>query len=126
MKLNDIRKQYNSSKKTRDDIDKVVTDVCNALVTFDYETLKRIIEWADDEEKTHFDFWIKDQKIRLYLVIEIVEKILKIDYKDAYKHVWRNVYKENLQVNHGKICFSAGSRGYGFSDHPYCIWRKES
>ena len=133
MTINELRKWYSNSKQTRNDIDFVVTELSDYLVTLDIETLDNILAWAlsesIEEAKKESKYWYKDVKgmcVTADFVKVVLSKITRMTWENSNKALWRNIYKGKLEVKHGMVVFNNGScygARYGANESYYCIYK---
>ena len=133
MTINELRKWYSNSKQTRNDIDFVVTELSNYLVTLDIETLDNILAWAlsesIEEAKKESKYWYNDVKglcVTADFVKVVLSKITRMTWENSNKALWRNIYKGKLEVKHGMVVFNNGScygSRYGSNESYYCIYK---
>ena len=134
MTINELRKWYSNSKQTRNDIDFVVTELSDYLVTLDIETLDNILAWALNESiteaKEESKYWYKNVKgmcVTVDFVKVVLSKIIKEDnWEVCNKHIWRNIYQNKLTARHGMVVFNNGScygARYGANESYYCIYK---
>ena len=133
MTINELRKWYSNSKQTRNDIDFVVTELSNYLVTLDIETLDNILAWAlsesIEEAKEESKYWYKNVNgmcVTADFVKVVLSKITRMTWENSNKALWRNIYKGKLEVKHGMVVFNNGScygSRYGSNESYYCIYK---
>ena len=133
MTINELRRWYSNSKQTRNDIDFVVTELSDYLVTLDIETLDNILAWAlsesIEEAKEESKYWYKNVNgmcVTADFVKVVLSKITRMTWENSNKALWRNIYKGKLEVKHGMVVFNNGScygSRYGSNESYYCIYK---
>ena len=133
MTINELKKWYSNSKQTRADVDFVVTELSDYLVTLDIETLDNILAWALNESiaeaKEESKYWYKNVNgmcVTADFVKVVLSKITRMTWENSIKALWRNIYKGKLEVKHGMVVFNNGScygARYGANESYYCIYK---
>lgn len=121
MTLNEVRKQYQASSRSKQDVDNVVINALNVLKEVDSKMFLNIYCWANDviednERSVNAVRRAYEKDLNNEMVIcpsflsEVVTAICKIEYNDARKAVWRCVYsgKINKYEKRTEQCHETG------------------
>ena len=132
MKINDLRKYWNASNKTKKDIDYVTENGVNIIKNMDIHTFSEFYKWASDtlcwgesdelinNVRRKYCNEVNSIIVDDFTIIQFIERLCNIDYEQANKSIWRCIY--NGKINKHEIIkntsSSVGQRGVVYGGCP--------